>query len=223
MLAGVTQATMGVPSQPRWSTRLPQCSEPVLCEDWCLAVFCLPCTAAVAKSNSDRTNCAYNLVCWNPIASYSYVRHEYGINGVCGDDCCYGAWCAPCMVRQMYHESKVRKVSPWGGHYGSNAKLDWTFSLFDCGFCDLFRAFLCPCTIVHEIRSTLQPSSKPDHCFNYCCIMPTAMYGQVRNNAGIITDCPCLEDSLLPLLCFACALTRAKKEAQSLGTNANRR
>ncbi|CUF73241.1 Hypothetical protein, putative [Bodo saltans] len=203
-------------NQNAWSTRLLQTGPPGECADWALSCFFCPCAAAYAKHRADRSNPCYNLLCWNPIASYAYIRHEYGIDGPCGDDCGYGLLCGPCMIRQSYTETRIRGVSskPWATSYRQNLE-QWNRSMFDCSFCGLMRAIVCPCCVAAEVRSILQPTASGDDCFNCFCINPASVYGQVRNHYGIFSDCGDGEDICLPLFCFPCSLNRALTESKS--------
>lgn len=195
-----------------WSTRLSQCDPPATMEDWCFSVWLLPCAAALAKSETDGTHGCYNFLCWHPIGGYSWVRNEYKIRGVCGDDCGYGIFCMCCTTRQMYTESHLRgKVQL--GQRGLNMNR-WNHSLFDCSFTECVEVLCCPCCVAHEARTVLQPAVAQDTCFDCCCVLPTAMYGQVRHQYGIISDCSVCEDLFIPVLCFPCALNQARKEAR---------
>lgn len=197
-----------------WSSRMTQCGPPSEDGEWCFSFLFCPCVAATSKGRADRSNPIYNCLCWNPIASYSYVRHEYGISGPCGDDCGYGFFCGPCLVRQAYTESRLRGVSskPWANMYGQNLD-QWQRSLFDCTFCGFLKACVCPCCAAADVREILQPSTVGDDCFNLFCLNPAAMYGQVRNHFGILADCPLSEDLFVPIFCFPCSLNRARVEA----------
>ncbi len=142
------------------------------------------------------------------------MRHEYNIPGVCGDDLGYTLFCPFCVGRQILTESRLRGVSMqrYAPVYGANTDR-WNISLFDCDFCNCLSALVCPCCMTADIRVMLQPSAAQDGFINHCCIMPPAMYGQVRNHYGIISDVPFCEDVLLALVCYPCAIIRAKKEA----------
>ena len=211
MMAGVSSA---VNQQRDWSTRVSQCSVPSTTEDCLCGLFCCPCAFASAKSTSDNTSACYDFLCWNPIANRNYVRHEYGIPGVCGDDLGYTMFCPFCVGRQILTESKLRGRSQqrYAAVYGANTDR-WNISLFDCDVCNCLSALVCPCCITADIRVLLQPSAAQDGCINHCCIMPTAMYGQVRNHYGIVSDVPFCEDVFMSMFCYPCAIIRAKKEA----------
>lgn len=206
------QAMAPPPPPPEWTTRMTQHDGAVKCEDWLMACFCTPCAASVAKSRVDRSNPCYNFLCWSPIGGYSYVRLAYGIIGTCGDDMCYGIWCPWCTTRQMYTESNVR--GSLSGAYAANAG-QWHFSLFDCTPCEICEVTFCfPCA-VHEVRMNLpsQGAAIQSCCFDAMCVAPTSMYGQVRNDFGILSDFGPVEDVCLPIFCFPCTLNRARKEA----------
>ena len=211
MMAGLNNA---VQQQRDWSTRVSQCSQPSTTEDCLCGLFCCPCAFATAKSNVDKSSACYDILCWNPIAIRNYVRHEYGIPGVCGDDIGYTLFCPFCVGRQVITESKLRGLSmqAYAPMYGANTS-NWNKSLFDCDFCNCVSAMMCPCCMAADIRAMLQPSAAQDGCINHCCIAPTAMYGQVRNHYGIVSDVGFCEDVLLALVCYPCAIIRAKKEA----------
>jgi hypothetical protein len=197
---------------PEWTTRMTQNDGAVKTEDWLLSCFCTPCAAASAKGRVDRSHPCYNFLCWTPIGGYSYVRLAYGIVGTCGDDLCYSIWCPCCTTRQMYTESNVR--GGLNGNYGANSG-KWNVSLFDCTPCEMCEATACVLCTTHEVRMLLpsQAESAKSCCFDAMCVVPTAMYGQVRNDYGILSDCGPVEDIFLPIVCMPCALNRARKEA----------
>lgn len=210
---GAAQGVMGQPPPPpaEWSTRMTQSDGAVKMEDWLFACFCTQCAAAMAKSKVDRSHPCWNFMCWTPIGGYSYVRHAYGIRGTCGDDMGWGIFCPCCVTRQMYTESNVR--GGLNGAYGANQG-SWNFSLFDCTPCELCEAVFCVVCKTHEVRRMLPSQGEQDSCcFDALCTAPTAMYGQVRNDFGILSDFGPLEDIFLPILCFPCSLIRARKEA----------
>ena len=214
MLAGI-RSVVSQPQQvpqapPTWQTRFAQHDDKVPCVDWLLACCCTPCASSAAKSHVDRSSLLYNFLCWNPIATHSYVRHAYHIDGVCGDDLMYGLFCMPCTVRQMYTESNLRGPIP--GNFGANQG-DWAHSLFDCSVPEMLDTICCVWCITHTIRKQLQPSTEENYCFfDMCCLLPFAMYGQVRHTYGIISDVSLCEDICVPVVCWPCALNRAKKE-----------
>lgn len=218
----MAQAAMGQQQAPpaEWSTRMTQSDSAVKCGDWLFACFCTPCAAAMAKSKVDRSHPCYNFLCWTPIGGYSYVRLAYGIRGTCGDDMGWGIFCPCCVTRQMYTESNIR--GGLNGAYGANTG-SWNFSLFDCTPCECCEATVCVLCQTHEIRKVLpsQGAAEESCCFDAFCVVPTSMYGQVRNDFGILSDFGAVEDVLLPLVCFPCALIRAKKEAQSQRAGGN--
>lgn len=198
------------PPPPMWHTRLTQHDSPAEMSH-CLYAWCCPqCTAAAAKSKADKSHPCFNFMCFTPIGMMSWVRLGYHIPGVCGDDICYGMWCMPCMIRRIYTESIVRGPNNQPPTQGSNTN-EWKATLFDCTPCELCNAAFCPCCVVHEIRQNLQPEAAESCCFDSMCILPTAMYGQVRHSYGIITDFPVCEDVCVPLACFPCALNQAHK------------
>ena len=220
MRAGVAAASQPHSSSPapagevpKWATRATQHGEPVLCMDDCmLAWLCLPCGSAISKGRADRTNCCYNLLCWGPCGSYNYVRNEYNIAGVCGDDMCYTTLCTPCMVKQALTESRLRGAARNTGTYDANVN-DWDYSLFDCSCCELCHLCFCTPCAAHTIHQNLH-EKQISCCFTFLCTNPLAWYGQVRNNYGIITDFPVCEDVCLPMVCFLCAMNRAKKQSE---------
>ena len=202
----------GVAPSPEWTTRMTQHDGAVNTNDWLYSCFCTPCAAAQAKGNVDRTHPCYNFLCWTPIAGYSYVRLAYGINGTCGDDMMWGIFCPCCITRQMYTESNIR--GGLNGSYGANQG-SWNHSLFDCTPCELCEATFCVPCVTHSVRTNLpnQDLAERSCCFDALCVMPTSLYGQVRNDYGILSDLGPVEDIFLPIICFPCALNRARKEA----------
>lgn len=216
MYVGVQQVVgMAMPVSapvPDWQSRIAQSSAPVNMEEWLWACCCLPFANAKAKSDADKSNPVYNFCCWSPVGVYSYVRLGYRIPGTCGDDMGYSLLCTPCTVRRTMTETRIRGPIP-NPAYGANMN-QWHVSLFDCSPVELCETVFCTPCMTHEVRVALQPEAQQSCCFDALCIVPTSMYGQVRNNYGIITDIPIIEDTLLPLLCFPCALNRARKEAR---------
>jgi len=210
----IQQKVGGQAPTNKWSTRLCQHSNPVISDDLCWGWLIAPCASARSKANVDGSNCCYNLLCWTPIGSYSYVRHEYGILGTCGDDIGNAFFAFPCASRQIYTEARLRGKSgaPDSRFYGANAE-EWRSSLFGCSCCAFLQAVFCSFCVTNDVRKILQPSASDDTFFNCCCILPTSVYGQVRNHYGIVSDWGILEDLFLPVICFPCALIRARNEA----------
>ena len=195
----------------KWSTRLAQTSEPSRMSECCWSIFCYPVAAAIAKSDVDGTNALFNCCCFSPCSATQFIRYEYGIAGVCGDDMCYGILCPCCTVRRGVTEARLRNgTPPHGGMYGYNRN-EWAHSLFDCSCCEMCSACLCPCSVAHAIHVGLQPAHD-SCCFDMLCTPATAWYGQTRHMYGIATDVPCVEDTCLPIVCFPCALNRARKQ-----------
>jgi hypothetical protein len=197
----------------QWSTRLGQCGDGIPAEHCLLSVFCAPCAMAKARSTTDKSHPLWSLLCWTPIGSYSYIRLGYGIKGECGEDCAKAIFCPCCTIRQAYTETETRGAIA-GGHFAANNREWMTGSLFACSPMELCLAFFCPCYVAHNIRSILQPGA--DQWFDCCCILPTAMYGLVRNSYGLTSECPdypCCEDICVGAVCFPCALARAQREA----------
>lgn len=195
---------------PEWLTRLTQCDPPARCEDWAFACFCNHCAQASAKSQHDGTHCFYNLLCWHHIGSYSYIRRGYGIPGTCGDDMMCGLFCFPCTIRRIVTETRERgQVQPIGNMNNGV----WMETLFGCSCCGLFQSLICPFCVAHEARLFLQPGVN-DTCFDWLCLIPTAMYGQVRHTFQLRSDCPLIEDICLPTVCWPCALDQARRECE---------
>lgn len=221
MFAGVAQAVksqVGRQQEPsKWSTRMTQHSDPVECNDLLCGWCCTPCALAAAKSNADKTNPCFNFCCFTPCASYSWVRYQYGIAGVCGDDLCYGIMCSCCTARQAYTEARMRGPAPNTTSFGANSG-EWAHSLFDCQFCDFVHICFCFCCITHDIRKGLQPQVD-SCCYDTLCLVPCSMYGQVRHSYGIVTDFPLIEDFCLPLVCFLCAFNRARLQVKDVPLN----
>lgn len=196
-----------------WTTRFLQHDNGVECSDIMFSCFCLPCAAAKAKSNTDRSDCVYNFCCWTPAGVYHYVRNAYGIEGVCGDDLAWSVICPCFQVRQALTESKIRNVASSVPPQAGSNSIPWGVSLFDCSVCELCETALCAPCVTHSIHQHIQPKAD-SCCFDFLCIPPTAMYGQIRHHYGILSDMAYCEDLALPLICFPCALNRARKELQ---------
>lgn len=215
MISGATvavgAATTAAPSN-QWTTKLHQCDQ-VPPPHWLLAIFCLPCAAAKAKSKVDQSNPFFNFMCWTPVGTYSFVRASYNIVGDGGEDCCNGGICMPCGTRQVFTEAS--QLGPLaGGSYGQTTNA-WTAPLFECQGSECAMATFCPCMVSSAIRVLMQPSTSGDKWFNLLCVVPTGWYGQVRHTAGIGSEWPhpVMEDLIVGSFCYPCALNRAQKEA----------
>lgn len=196
-----------------WTTRFLQHDEMVESGDILFACCCVPCASAKAKSTVDKSDCLYNFCCWTPGGAYQFIRLAYGIDGVCGDDLAWSCICPCLQIRQALTEGKRRGVALSVPPQAGTNSIPWGVSLFDCSVCELCETTICfPC-VTHTIHQHLQPKAD-SCCFDFCCIAPTSMYGQVRHHYGIISDVSCAEDLLLPVACFPCALNRARKELQ---------
>mgnify|MGYP001562650161 CR=1 FL=1 len=207
-------------SQPAtWSTETFQCDASAPIEHWLFSFLCMPCAAAVAKANVDDSHPAYNVFCWTPVSSYSYVRLAYNIEGECGNDMALGFCCAPCATRQIYTEAAKREMLKGGEHGLATHK--WSTTMFDCSAMEFLYAFLCPMCAAHNVRELVQPGA--DRWFDYLCFVPTASYGLVRNTYGLeaelCTFAPWLEDIFAAIFCFPCATSRAIREGVAQKAN----
>jgi Cys-rich protein (TIGR01571 family) len=196
-----------------WKTTLTDCSDDApLAPDWLLACFCPACQAARAKSLADLSNPCFNLLCFGPCGSYSFLREFYNIGGGGPSDCFFGAFCCVCASRQMYHEGSLRGVV--AGKFGQQSA-SWSSDL--CFFGDmqeLCKAVCCPCVVTHDTRLTLQFRSE-EKWFDRLCLLPMSMYGQTRNTFGIAPESPCAlcDDVVVPCLLCPCGVARANREA----------
>lgn len=203
----------GHQANPEWHSRLGQCCDPpVEGSEIFAATFCLHCVQARAKAEADGTNACYNFLCWHHIGASNWVRRHYGINGACGEDMACGLMCAPCVTRRLMTETRIRGLAPMPYTAGSNK---WTTTLFACsGICDLLEAAIFPCCVAHTIRQFLQRPEESDGWFDFLCLIPFSMWGQVRHHYGIqpeYFDGTC-DDILVPLFCYPCALNHARRE-----------
>jgi hypothetical protein len=196
-----------------WNSTLSDCSDKApLIPDWILACFCTLCQAARGKAQSDLTSPVFNVLCFSPCGSYSFVREAYNIAGDGLSDCLVGFFCCVCASRQLFHEGNTRGCT--AGKFGQRSH-SWSSPL--CGFGD-FQEFLnalcCPCLVTHETRQTLQFRSE-EKWFDRLCLLPTSMYGQTRNTFGIAPECchALCDDVVVALLCCPCAVARARREA----------
>uniref|UniRef100_A0A7S1PSH8 Uncharacterized protein n=1 Tax=Neobodo designis TaxID=312471 RepID=A0A7S1PSH8_NEODS len=204
------QAAQQVLFAPKWSTRMGQCDPPATCEQWAFSCFCHQCAAAKSKTLTDGSDICYNFFCWHWIGGMSYVRREYGIKGSCGDDLMCGLFCMPCTIRRFYTEVETRKTIPLlrGGPD------EWQTTLFACGCCEFFQAVLCPFCPAATAKQLLQPNQDMDSCFDWMCLIPPGIYGQVRHMYGIKAEFGMLEDCCLPVVCYPCAIAQARREAE---------
>jgi hypothetical protein len=207
------------PPPPEWTTRLTQCGEPARTEECLCSLFFCHCAAAKAKSDLDGSNMCTNLLCWHAVGVYSWVRRAYGIPGMCGDDMGEGLFCSCCATRRSLTETRMRGMIML--RHGVGPKTYMT-TLFGCSCDDLCAAVFCPFYVAHTVRGYLQPNTgtdpklKNDSCFDALCILPTAVYGEVRHTYGIQPDlCDFVNDTVIPVVCFPCALVHAKNEAMA--------
>lgn len=213
----VAQATAAAaPPTQQFSTEPFQC-EGIDKAHWAYACFCPFCAAAHAKSKADKTNPVFNVFCFLPVGAYSYVRHTYGILGKCGDDLLYGCLCAPCGTRQLYTEASTLGAAPAFATADEKRDARWTTKLFECtgGCADCCFAAACPCVVAHKTRVLLQPQTEKDEWFDYFCMLPCAMYGQVRHTVGVQSTWPheTCEDLAIGTFFYPCALMQASREA----------
>jgi hypothetical protein len=200
------------PAERDWTTRMTQHDVPVVGEDILCGFCCTPCAMAIAMEKQEKQNALHNLLCWvvSPPAALSWFRVNYNIKGECGEDICYSLICPCCSAKQMYTEARLH--GPLQGVIGTNSH-NWQTGIFACGCMEICYALFCPCCMVNPLRLILQGKSQ-SYCFDCFCIPPCALYGAVRNRYGLISDCACIEDTFLPLICFPCALARADREAR---------
>ena len=196
----------------KWQTSLSDCSDAAPMSEWLLAFFCPLCQAARAKSLMDQSSPCFNLVCFAPCASYSFIREAYNIEGDGTTDFVYGFFCCICSARQMFYEAKQKGCAP--GKFGQRSHT-WSSGL--CGFGDMsefFRSTFCPCFVTHGTRRTLQYRSE-EKWFDYLCVFPPSLYGEARNTFGIAPDCihSLCDDVLVACFCYPCAVARANREA----------
>lgn len=197
------------PPPPEWLTRMAQCDPPAKVEEWFFALFCFQCAQASAKGKADGSHCFYNFLCWHHIGTYSWIRRGYHIPGTCGDDMMCGLFCYPCTIRRVLTETAQRGQVVQIGNMNDGK---WIETLFGCGCCGLFQAAICPFCVAHEARLLLQPQGETDTCFDWLCLIPTALYGQTRHSFNLKSDCPLIEDILLPVVCYPCAVDQARRE-----------
>lgn len=212
LATAATAAAVARGPEPKWASTLSECDEEkVPSRHWYLSVLCTPCAAAQARSNVDQSHVVFNILCVPPPASYSYIRQLYGISGSWTEDCTHGVCCSMCSTRQAYSESHIRKQVP--GKYGQTSQ-QWSSKLLhwdDCG--EVLKATFCPCIVAYDIHKMMQSSASM--YFDYCCVLPTSMYGTVRNTYGIGSEWPhpVLEDVAVGCVLYPCALNRALREA----------
>jgi hypothetical protein len=214
-IMGAAASAVAAPqATAQWATKPFQC-DGVERNHWLYAAFCFPCTAAHAKAKSDNSNPVFNFLCFTPLGSYNYIRLSYNIIGECGGDLFNGCLCMPCGVRQAWTEVETRGTVPGVPPPGTEPTAEWTTSLFQCSTLDCLMAMVCPCVIAKRARVLLQPAAAKNEWFDYCCLLPTSMYGTVRHTAGIASEWPhaTCEDLAVGVLCYPCALNRAMREA----------
>lgn len=96
----------------------------------------------------------------------------------------------------------------------------WSTTLLGCDHVrDVVQATLFPCCVSHTVRHYLYPLAAEERCFDWCCVLPCAMPGQVRRTFYIepVSDerfcCgPCATDVVFPCVCYPCWLDRARRE-----------
>lgn len=196
----------------QWSTKTGECDEAQVPKShWYLSCLCPHVAAAKAKSAMDQSNAFFNCLCVPPPQAYSFIRQGYGIQGTWKDDCTNGVLCLPCGTRQAYTEALKRQQI--AGKYGQLSQ-QWSSELLRCDDAqEVAKAVFCPCLVAHNIHRMIQPTANP--VFDYPCLLPTSMYGIVRNTYGIGSEWPhaALEDIGVGLFLYPCALNRALREA----------
>jgi hypothetical protein len=198
---------------PRWSTSIDQFDHRTPSTHWVVAICCAPCVIWRVKSSVDESSVAYNTLCWNPVASYSYIRLAYGIDGECSNDCVRGSFCIWCGARQAYTEWSIR-----GALRGPFSRVDglWSEALCDAPLEHWFTSCCCWWSRAHLARQSIQPGS--DMIFDACCVNPMALYGWVRRQYGIapdVTGISHIDDICVPLVCCPCAVSRSVREVEA--------
>jgi hypothetical protein len=100
-----------------------------------------------------------------------------------------------------------------------------------CDCCALMQSTLAPCCVAHTIRQYVQPLDDEEQLVDYCCLVPCAMAGQVRQSFALRAYCErvepatgrdvslwgtyCCNDVCLPLWCYPCFLERALRECKA--------
>ena len=212
-----------VPKPSEFNTKLLAVSDPI--SECLFGVFCCHCAQATAKSNADGSAWLYNCCCWNHGATYSWVRSVYGIKGVCGEDMMASIFCGPCAARRVLTESRIRGSDPAvaGTRAVASASGEppkWLEPLCGCSSCGFAQACFFPCCQAHEVRLFLHKPTEIDCAYDCCCLMPCAMYGQVRHEYSlppqyISAAGGVIEDILFPCVMMPCALNQAVREARA--------
>jgi len=85
----------------------------------CLFGCFLPnCGLATARNNFDDSSWLLNCCCLPPAFGRNLIREGYSIEGDCCSDICSSMWCLPCVVSQLYQETKSRgKPTHPGAHH----------------------------------------------------------------------------------------------------------
>jgi hypothetical protein len=75
----------------------------------CLLGLCIPmCGIAMARDKYDNSGVCLNCLCLSPALGRNLVREGYGIEGDCCKDLCASMWLLPCVVSQLYQETRDR-------------------------------------------------------------------------------------------------------------------
>jgi len=75
----------------------------------CIYAFLFPqCSQASARADFDSSNCFFNCLCLNHIATYNIIREGYAIEGDCCTDILVGACCPCCAVVRIQSEVEAR-------------------------------------------------------------------------------------------------------------------
>jgi len=199
------------------------CSGPGISPGDVALAFLCPCFAAAeAKSRADGTPCCLNLLCWpTPVGVLSYLNNLYLLHQ--NNECCMGFLCPCCAMRTALAEVNLRGRCPGyedARHHMKAAPDDksrqWSTGLCGCScWCECVETFLCCCYISHEIRRKIHPDQGNSCLTDTFCVLPTAMYSAVRLKYEIGERSGSeifLQDFVIALLCFPCALMRARRE-----------
>jgi Cys-rich protein (TIGR01571 family) len=75
----------------------------------CLLGLCIPnCGLAMAREKYDGSSMCLNCLCLPPALGRNLIREGYGIEGDCCKDICASMFLLPCVVSQLYQETKAR-------------------------------------------------------------------------------------------------------------------
>ena len=198
------------PKPDQWQTKMLY-DDGIDTKECLYGAFCFQCAQASAKADLDGSSWAWNCLCWHHGMTYSWLRSVYGIKSTCGSDMMSAIFCACCSGRRILSEVRIRGARPYTD---TKEREEWTEDVFGCSTCAFIQSCVFPCCVGHDVRGMLHGKDELDCCFDFMCVNPCAMYGQVRHQYKLPAQFlpPTAEDICMACILYPCALNQAKRE-----------